>query len=75
MTVFIYRNIRNNHKYLRVAKYNSGGRLYVKQFMQFENGVSYGLGGKTSKGRGGKINKSSLLPILSDYVLVSCELQ
>lgn len=65
----VYQNKRNEHKYLLLTVYPCR-HYYIKQFMVFENGVIYGNGGRTSKGRLSRVSVKTFLEIIDDYNLI-----
>lgn len=61
----LFRNKRNENKYIVVAVYGNDGHYYYKNFMHWDNGVTNPLGtvGKSYR----KIHRQSLSEALSDY--------
>ena len=60
----IYRNLRNEHKYIEAVRY-SCGHYYAVQYMLWPNGVKNKLGSRT--GRRFRFLKGTLTEILQDY--------
>lgn len=60
----IYRNKRNENKYIEVVRYGCG-HYYAVQFMQWNNGVKNKLGSRT--GRRFRFLKGTLDTILAEY--------
>ncbi len=63
----VYRNNRNEHKFIEVVRYGSGN-YYAVQFMRWGDTVNK-LGSRT--GRRFRFTKASLDDILKDYVKVA----
>lgn len=63
----VYRNTRNEHKFIEVVRYGSGN-YYAVQFMRWGDTVNK-LGSRT--GRRFRFTKASLDDILKDYVKVA----
>lgn len=67
----VYRNKRNEHKYIEVKIYNDG-HVYIKQFMFWytSTGVVLNyLASRTNKGTAHRITKKSLNELLEDYTI------
>lgn len=61
----LFRNNRNEHKYLEVVIRKGDNHYYYKNFMHWDNGVTNILGWKRNAYR--KITRGSLAEILEDY--------
>ena len=68
MSRTIYRNDRNENKYLDVVRY-ADGHNYVDQYMAWGSVVNYN-GGKMGRRHRRRVNKRLLNEILADYTEV-----
>lgn len=62
MTKTIYRNKRNEHKFLEVVTYDPG-HVYMVQFIRWDNGIVNRVGDN----RRHRVSRDTLSSILDDY--------
>lgn len=73
MKTYIFRNKRNENKYIEVKVYKDG-HIYVKQFMKWYTTrgiVKNYLASRSNKGRAYRYNKNSLSELLEDYTYLN----